>query len=341
MIDVKAYTNAEAVELFFNGKSLGRQAINHQKDKEPLGRWQIEYHKGEIKAVAYDENGNEIASETKKSFGDPAKIILQPEEGDFGDLHFIDIMTADKDGELVENARNYITFNVTGDAELLGMDNGDSTDYDEYKPCGRSLTRKLFSNRLVAIVRVHKSALEKGGVVITAASKDLPTVSYKFDGKKWTETSPYLAIKPEKDFVPTRKIEIIAEGSTKMTAQNKEIKVTCKVLPENASLKEINWNPVLKECVPSDYIEVISKEGQNSGVETAVIKANCDGECILRCTAKNGTNLDEVLSDLNFSVSGVGNPNLNPYKLIEGCRQSSWDTAEGKGKPAICLESGI
>lgn len=341
MIDVKAYSNAEAVELFFNGKSLGRQAINHQKDKEPLGRWQIEYHKGEIKAVAYDENGNEVASETKKSFGDPAKIILQPEEGDFGDLHFIDIMTADKDGELVENARNYITFNVTGDAELLGMDNGDSTDYDEYKPCGRSLTRKLFSNRLVAIVRVHKSALEKGGVVITAASKDLPTVSYKFDGKKWTETSPYLAIKPEKDFVPTRKIEIIAEGSTKMTAQNKEIKVTCKVLPENASLKEINWNPVLKECVPSDYIEVISKEGQNSGVETAVIKANCDGECILRCTAKNGTNLDEVLSDLNFSVSGVGNPNLNPYKLIEGCRQSSWDTAEGKGKPAICLESGI
>ena len=85
-------------------------------------------------------------------------------------------MTVDKDGELVENARNYITFNVTGDAELIGMDNGDSTDYDEYKSCGRSLTRKLFSNRLVAIVRINKTALEKGGVVITAASKDLTTV---------------------------------------------------------------------------------------------------------------------------------------------------------------------
>ena len=42
-------------------------------------------------------------------------------------------MTADKDGTLVENARNYITIKVTGDAELVGTDNGDSSDYDEYK----------------------------------------------------------------------------------------------------------------------------------------------------------------------------------------------------------------
>jgi beta-galactosidase len=32
-------------------------------------------------------------------------------------------MTADNNGILVENARNYITFNVRGDAELEGMDN--------------------------------------------------------------------------------------------------------------------------------------------------------------------------------------------------------------------------
>ena len=339
IIDVKAYTNAEAVELFFNGKSLGKQIINHQKGSEPFGRWQVEYHKGEIKAVAYDENDKPVAQEVKKSFGDPEKIILKPEDGDFGNLHFIDIMTVDKDGELVENARNYITFNVTGDAELIGMDNGDSTDYDEYKSCGRSLTRKLFSNRLVAIVRINKTALEKGGVVITAASKDLPTVSYKFDGKKWTETSPYLAIKPEKDLIPARKIEIIAQGETELSPSNKEISVICKVLPENATFKTINWNPVLKECVFSDYIRVTQKKGENTGTETAVIQAVCDGECILRCTAQNGTELDEVLSDLNFKVEGLGNPKLNPYKMIEACRQNNWDKT--RQKATVCLESGI
>lgn len=339
LIDVKAYTNAEAVELFFNGKSLGKQFINHQKDAEPFGKWQVEYHKGEIKAIAYDKNGNEVALDVKKSFDDSAKIILEPEYGDFGDLHFIDIMTADKNDNLVENAKNYITFNVKGDAELIGLDNGDSADYDEYKSDGNSLTRKLFSNRLLAIIRVKKDENKKCDVIITAASKDLPTVSLKFDGKKWQKTNPYLAIKPEKDFVPARKIEIFANGSTKMSPENKEIKVTCKVLPENATLKEINWNPVLKECVPSDYIEVKEKSGENTGTETAVIKANCDGECILRCTAKNGTELDEVLSDLSFTVCGIGNPNLNPYKLVEACRQSNWDNA--KSKPTVSLESGI
>ena len=43
---------------------------------------------------------------------------------------FIQILTADVDGILVEIARNYITFNVKGDAELVGMDNGDSNDYE-------------------------------------------------------------------------------------------------------------------------------------------------------------------------------------------------------------------
>lgn len=324
LIDVKAYSNADAVELFFNGNSLGCQKIDHEHSPEPFGRWQVEYHKGEIKAVAYDKEGNIVAEDIKRSFEDPAKILLVPETDKTGNLIFVDIMTADKNGNLVENARNYITFNVTGKAQLLGMDNGDSTDYDEYTPNGgNSLSRKLFGNRLVAVIRA------KGSFVITAASKDLPTVSMKFDGQKWVEAAPYYAIRPEMDYVPVRKIEICCEGSTKLTADHKEVQVTAKVLPENATDKNINWNPVLKECVPSDFISV----------EDGKIKAVCDGECILRCTAKNGSELDEVISDLGFSVSGVGNPKLNPYKLIEGCRHDLWDGE--KQRAPICLEGGI
>ena len=94
-------------------------------------------------------------------------------------------MTADKDGTLVENARNYITFNVAGDAELVGMDNGDSTDYEEYTPedsaagGARSHTRRLFANRLIAIVRSKRPG---ASFVVTAASAGLENVSMKFDG---------------------------------------------------------------------------------------------------------------------------------------------------------------
>ncbi len=364
LIDVKAYTNADYVELFFNGQSLGKQEINHKNGAAPFGQWQLEYHKGEIRAVAYDDNGNMIAEDVKRSFGDPARIILKPEEDYNGLLHsarsdeamqiarhcerseaihFIQIMLADKDGTLVENARNYITFNVTGDAELLGMDNGDSTDYEEYKPDGtKSHTRKLFANRLIAIV---KSKKKSSSFVITAASTGLQNVSMKYNGNasagqdKWSIVAPYYAIRPEMDFVPTRKIELIADGSTKLDAGHREIHVTAKVLPENATIKEINWNPVFKECISSDNITVIASD--ETSCETRIIRAAGDGECILRCTAQNGTKYDEVISDLPFTVSGIGSCRLNPYQLVEACRFTSWDETDGKAKPEMSLESGI
>ena len=347
LIDVKAYTNGESVELFFNGTSLGRQEINHKDGAAPFGHWIVEYHKGEIKAVAYDKDGNAIAEDVKKSFGDPTQIILKPEENYNGSqrrssprndeaIHFIQIMLADKDGTLVENARNYITFNVAGDAELLGMDNGDSTDYDEYTSAtGRSQTRKLFANRLIAIVR---SKSKGSSFVITAASAGLTNVSLKYNGTKdqWSEVAPYMAIRPEMPFIPTRKIELIADGSTKLDVDHREINVTAKVLPENASQKEISWNPVFKECIASDNIEVI-----NSAVDARTIRAAGDGECILRCTARNNTNYDEVISDLPFTVSGIGSCRLNPFNLIEACRFTDYDSSDGKEKPEMSLESGI
>ena len=353
LIDVKAYTNADSVELFFNGQSLGKQEINHKNGAAPFGQWQLEYHKGEIRAVAYDDKGTVIAEDVKKSFGDPEQIILRPEVIDNNELlhsasndetiHFIQIMLADKDGTLVENARNYITFNVTGDAELLGMDNGDSTDYEEYKPDGtKSHTRKLFANRLIAIV---KSKKKSSSFVITAASTGLQNVSMKYNGNasagqdKWSIVAPYYAIRPEMDFVPTRKIELIADGSTKLDAGHREIHVTAKVLPENATIKEINWNPVFKECISSDNITVIASDETSS--ETRIIHAAGDGECILRCTAQNGTKYDEVISDLPFTVSGIGSCRLNPYQLVEACRFTGWDETDGKAKPEMSLESGI
>ena len=353
IIDVKAYTNADFVELFFNGTSLGKQEINHKDGAAPFGQWQLEYHKGEIRAVAYDSDGKIIAEDVKKSFSDPAKIILNPEEEHAGNgisngdtLHFIQIMLADKDGTLVENARNYVTINIAGDAELLGMDNGDSTDYEEYKPEGKhSHTRKLFANRLIAIVKTNKKS---SSFVVTAASAGLPNVSMKYNGNapagqnKWSEVAPYLAIRPEKDFVPVRKIELISDDSTKLNAENRKIKVTAKVLPENASIKEINWNPVFKECISSDNITVSEAvEPSEAYAETRTITAAGDGECILRCTARNGTKYDEVISDLPFAVSGIGSCRLNPYQLVEACRFTFWDDTDGKVKPEMSLESGI
>lgn len=350
IIDVKVYSNTDSLELFLNGESLGKQDIDHIKGMKPFGQWQLPYKKGELKAVGYDKDGKIIASEIKKSFGDPHSIILEAEENPHSqvnangeELFFVDIMTADKEGCLVENARNYITINVSQGAELVGMDNGDSTDYDEYVSFnGHTHSRKLFNNRLVAIIRAKSINGKKPEFTITGVSKDLQACALKFKDGLWSKVQADSSILPEKDFIPTRKIEISvndANGKINLSKEKPYVMVSAKVLPENASIKKIEWNPVLKECVSSDYIQVTELKEISKGVEEAKIVAACDGECILRITANNGLAHNEILSDLNFTVSGVGNPKLNPYKLIEACRLDGWD--KSKEKPVVSLESGI
>lgn len=350
-ITVKAYTNAPSIELFFNNKSLGKIAIDHEKDLKPYGQWNLKYHEGELKAIAYDKNGKILCEDIKRSFTDPENLILQGETEKTGNIFFIDVMSADKNNTLVENARNYVTINVEGDAVLLGMDNGDSTDYDEYQSKDmKTHSRKLFANRLVAIIKSNDLSKPFS---VTAASKDLPntTIQYAPDESEKSNKNVFVLIKPnknvqaEKDFVPTRNIKITidqpvtTENPTLLTNENKVLKMKAEVLPANATNKEIVWTPVLKESVTSDFIEVQNSTNNKSGIETATIKAFCDGECRLRCTAKNGQDYPEIISDLEFTVKNVGNPKKDPYKLIEACRMDNWD--KQKEKPPISLLSGI
>ena len=339
LIDIRVHSNAPKIKLFLNEQLLGTKEINHKTDKEPYLQVQVPYQKGELKAIAYDENDKEIAIDSKHSFEDPTAVILEPETEDYDNLFFIHAKTVDKNGFLVENARNYVTINVSGDAELVGMDNGDSTDYEEYvSKDGKNHTRKLFSNRVLAIVRA-KSKDSK--FTVTAASKDLKSDAISYNGKSFAKIEPDNSIKPEKDYIPIRNILISVDGNKNLTANNKEVLATAKVLPENASTKDIYWTVVLKESVPTDYIKVCDIQKKGTGTECATLKAVCDGECRLRVCAKNDSELPQVISDLEFSVGGVGNPKFNPYKLVEALKHTEYDKAENKQKPEPSLLGGI
>ena len=63
----------------------------------------------------------------------------------------VEIIMKDEDGNIVENANNRVKVNVSGAGRLIGLDNGDSTDYDKYK----GLSRRLFSGKLMAIIGKH------------------------------------------------------------------------------------------------------------------------------------------------------------------------------------------
>ena len=153
-IDLWAYyNNADEVELFVNGESLGKSS------KEP-GRlhavWEgVEYVPGEITAVAYSD-GKEVMRHTRKSAGDPAEIRLTADreilKADGYDLSFVTVDCYDKEGNFVPNAMNQLYFDVEGAGELFGVDNGNAAGSESLK--GSKM--KLFNGKALAVIRTLK-----------------------------------------------------------------------------------------------------------------------------------------------------------------------------------------
>ena len=116
LIDVRACTNGESVELYVNGRSQGRQYIDHKKGRQLQGDWQVHYEPGEITAIAYDGEGREIARESRHSFKEGKRLVLEADRttlsGDGEELCFVTIGVEDEDGYPVENAMNYLELSL-------------------------------------------------------------------------------------------------------------------------------------------------------------------------------------------------------------------------------------
>lgn len=148
LIDICVVSNAPQVELWINGVSQGRRSLTGTR----LAAWQAEYHRGEVRCAAYDGEGNAVAWDVQRSFGDSAALALHCEKeeitADGEDLAFVTVTALDREGNEVKNANDRVTVSVGGSGQLLGLDNGDSADTEPYK----TSCRRLFSGKLLAVV---------------------------------------------------------------------------------------------------------------------------------------------------------------------------------------------
>ncbi|MBH1939967.1 DUF4982 domain-containing protein [Mobilitalea sibirica] len=318
LIDVRICSNAPKVELQLNGVTIGTYDIDHKHGTQLAGWWKLPYEEGELKAIAYDENGNVIATEIKKSFGDAKKICLEADKNvliaNGTDLSFVEISMEDEWGNKVENANNRVQVNVSGAGRLIGLDNGDSTDYDPYK----GLSRRLFSGRLMAIIG---STLDCGDIFIEVSSKGmekrvlvLNSITAK-DGNTdgisaYTANKELPCIMGSMDEIPVRKIEIVSESGQEFDESKKEIAVMAKLYPVNTSYREVEWSVVNETGVISNLAKV-----EGSGLR-AKLTAIGDGEFRLRCTSKNGTDKTKLISELEFRAVGLGTAYKDPYGFI-------------------------
>jgi beta-galactosidase len=312
LIDIRVYSNAPKIELFFNDTSLGVFYIDHEKGKQLSGEWQIPYQPGTIKAVAYDENDQVIATDMQSSFEDAANIILKSDKNtlkaDGLDMAFVEISMTDKKGVPVRNAGNRVEVKVSGAGRLVGLDNGDSTDYDSYK----GTSRRLFSGKLLAMIA---SKQEAGSIICEVSSPGMRTEVLRLDALPCEKIPGVSSVTEniqsvEEKEIPIRKIELINRGVNHLTKETPETIVAARILPENATYEEIEWKAMTVNGIISNIAKVSVKEGE------AVVTAMGDGEFRLCCTAKNGGKNPRVISELEFQITGLGEALINPYQFV-------------------------
>ncbi|MGP1526174.1 MAG: beta-galactosidase GalA [Bacteroidales bacterium] len=151
-VDVWVYSNADKVELFLNGKSLGKKVM----PKYGHLNWNVKYREGKLKAVGY-RNGRKFMSMVETT-GRPAKIILAPHKYTLAsgkqDVVVVNVTVVDEKGLEVPYADNLIKFDLTGDARIIGVGNGNPNSHEsDYVEEGSSACRSLFNGKCQVIIR--------------------------------------------------------------------------------------------------------------------------------------------------------------------------------------------
>lgn len=168
IIPVHVFSSADEAELFLNGKSMGRKKRGQY---EYRFRWDnVRYEPGELKVVTY-KHGKPWATETVRTAGKPAGLQLTADrseiKADGSDLSFVTVKVLDKDGNIVPEANNNISFSISGPGEIVATDNGDPADLVAFP----SKERKAFSGMALIIVRSKDK--QPGKLIVTAKAQHL------------------------------------------------------------------------------------------------------------------------------------------------------------------------
>ncbi|WP_069768753.1 glycoside hydrolase family 2 TIM barrel-domain containing protein [Streptomyces sp. LUP30] len=228
-VEVWAYSNADTVELYLDGESLGVRRFDRKKtvdgrsyletteatgdDKtftsgpypgsytSPDGSagklhltWHVPYRPGELKAVAR-RNGRTVAVDSLRTAGAPHSVRLTADRGslpaDGRSLVFVTAEVVDARGTVVPDAEHLIAFDVAG-GSLAGLDNGRQESAERYQ----ATTRTAFHGKALAVVR---SGVRAGALKVTARVDGLRkgAVTVRTTHARTTAATPAAVFAPE------------------------------------------------------------------------------------------------------------------------------------------------
>jgi beta-galactosidase len=164
-VDVWAYySQADEVELFLNGKSLGTK----KKGADDLHvMWRMPYSPGTLQAISR-RAGKTVLTGTVKTAGPAAKIELTADRSQLRangkDLSFVTVRVLDAAGNLVPDAANLVKFTVNGPGFVAGVDNGYQASMESFN----ASERKAYNGVALAIIQTK----EQGGQITLRAETE-------------------------------------------------------------------------------------------------------------------------------------------------------------------------
>ena len=210
MTPVWVYSNAAKVELYRNGKKVGTatrtvhttdaghkyytyttQSADNSVCTTTSGAnseslysvFNVAYEKGTISAKAYDESGKEITdfegTASVSTPDAPAKLVVSKDKesitADGSSLSYISVDVTDANGNPDTTATNNIRFTLTGDGEIVGVDNGDQATVNKYQQASvltgtTSANINAYAGKALVIVR---STNKTGSFTVKAESGSL------------------------------------------------------------------------------------------------------------------------------------------------------------------------
>lgn len=125
LIPVWAYSNAEQVELFLNGESLGVQRPGRLAEKMQC-EWLVPWQPGKLTAIARNA-GAEVARAEHSTAGPPTQLGLEVDARDEG-VTILTTTLRDADGTPTPYADNRVYFDLPDGFRLLSHENGNPVD---------------------------------------------------------------------------------------------------------------------------------------------------------------------------------------------------------------------
>jgi beta-galactosidase len=126
---VKIYSNCDQVELFLNGKSLGRQRPDTGRVSNNLKHapftFDVNHEAGTLTAKGYS-NGKEVARDERKTPEAATKLVLNVDysgknlSAGQNDAVFVYVSVTDNNGTVIPGAANEVRLSVAGAAEVIG-----------------------------------------------------------------------------------------------------------------------------------------------------------------------------------------------------------------------------